>query len=822
MDHNEYEIKKLREEISQLNKSLEWYKETYQNRSLAGVIKTKLQTEENKRYFRFLPSIIGGLKLKLSSINKSSKNTPLAQQTFCAIVNYNCNENAKKLSSTFSKYFATQVLDSGSTTKEKSFVNLANIYYSGLYNHAYTYAVSKGYKYLLFICSDVIVDPEEAEKMYQNLSRINLEEIGVYSPSSSGRSHYQCKKMNDSGLRVVDFVEGFLFFASMKMLSSFGTIDTSQNLYGWGIDVAKGFYSKKAGLLSVIDDGVTIHHPDETGYSSEKAEKQMMNWFASLPMGDELISFHENRVKLIRSGLQDSLKISIIIPCYNQSQYLKQTLYSIFCQTYSNYEILIINDGSTDSTDLMSTSLEKQFNQIKYIKQKNQGLGATRNTGLNHATGKLIQFLDADDYLSDNKFSAAIQTILKHEDTDIVYSAYLCFEDGNATKTWTYSRVELSGDPLLDLISHWEKELSIPVHCFLFKKELIGETRFDISLPNHEDWEFHLAIASKKPQYRFNSKETAYYRIKQVAMSQDQKKMKDGKNRCIANAISSGKIEDKYLLPLYKRLDYKIAVGIITCAKNKEKISGIKRTWAQDLRRFEIPYFFVIGNPALSDSRLEGDTLYVPCADDYESLPKKVFYLYKYIFGNTAFDYVFKLDDDCFLNVGNIYSTYFWNFDYFGRTVADEEGHLDRSWHYGKCTTPELNNTLYAREYIGPWCGGGFGYFLSRTALEKINAMSEFIKTDLYEDKAIGDALRKQQILPQENSRYRTLDIKKFDINHNNQDSFNDLIFHIDADLFKYEIIMELQREFHFLEIQKKRNELVRKMEKKHDSIVLE
>jgi len=62
MDHNEYEIKKLREEISQLNKSLEWYKETYQNRSLAGVIKTKLQTEENKRYFRFLPSIIGVLK----------------------------------------------------------------------------------------------------------------------------------------------------------------------------------------------------------------------------------------------------------------------------------------------------------------------------------------------------------------------------------------------------------------------------------------------------------------------------------------------------------------------------------------------------------------------------------------------------------------------------------------------------------------------------------------------------------------------------------------------------------------------------------------
>jgi glycosyltransferase involved in cell wall biosynthesis len=809
MDNIGHEIKKLKEEISKLNKSIEWYKQTYQDRSLAGIIKTRLLTEENKSFLRYIPSLIGGIRLRLKRVFHPPKNTSLARETFCAIVNYNCNENARKLSETFSPYFTTSVLDSGSAVKDKSFINLPNIYYSGLYNHAYKYALSKGYKYLLFICSDVLVEPLEAEKMFENLSRINLEEVGVYSPSSTGRSHYQCKKANEEGLRIVDFVEGFFFFANIKMLAQFGAIDTRLNLYGWGIDVAKGFYSKKMGLLNLLDDGVTIHHPEETGYSSDKAEKQMMEWFRNLPQGDELIRFHENRVKVIRSGRHENLKISIIIPCYNQAQYLRDTVYSIFTQTYSDYEIIIINDGSSDKTDEIAVGLQKQFNQVKYIKQENQGLGATRNTGLDSATGELIQFLDADDHLSANKFNQAIQTYISNDDVNIVYSAYLCFEDGNPTKTWTYSRVELTADPLLDLITQWEKELSIPVHCMMFKKEIIGNTRFDISLPNHEDWEFHLTIASKRPHYAFNPQETAYYRIKQIAMSQDKEKMKDGKNRCIANIISSNKISSNYLLPLYQRFDYKIALGIITCKKNIHKINGIQKTWGQDLHTFNIPYFFIIGNPDLKECKLEGDTLYVPCPDDYENLPQKVFYFYQYIVEKTNFEYIYKIDDDCYLNVENLYSTYFWNFDYFGKIVATEESHLNRTWHFGKCTTQKLNKEIYSRPYLGPWCGGGFGYFLSRKALEKLMTMSDFIKTDLYEDKAVGDALRKLEILPQENSRYKTIDIQRFDIDHNNKEAFHNLIYHIGSDIFSYEIIMELRHEFQFLQIQKKRNEIL-------------
>jgi hypothetical protein len=363
----------------------------------------------------------------------------------------------------------------------------------------------------------------------------------------------------------------------------------------------------------------------------------------------------------------------------------------------------------------------------------------------------------------------------------------------------------LKGVPVYDLITQWEKELSIPVHCFLLKKKIIEDTRFDISLPNHEDWEFHIRIASKFPKYMYISEATAHYRIKKVAMSQDKELMKDGKNRCIANVIASQKIHQEHIPALYERLDYKIAVGIISCEKNVEKINAIRNTWARDLEKYQIPYYIVIGNPSISTCKLEGDILYVPCSDNYESLPKKVFYLYKYILDNTPYDYVYKIDDDCFLNIENLYSTYFWKYNYFGRIVATEPTDLNRTWHFGKCSDHKLNDVPYERDYIGSWCGGGFGYFLSRNALACISHMEDFVKTDLYEDKAIGDALRTNNILPEENLRYRTLDINQFKIKHHDKAEFEELIYYIDHDVFKYETIMELQKGFQFHAIYNKK-----------------
>src|SRR4030042_5732999 len=100
--------------------------------------------------------------------------------------------------------------------------------------------------------------------------------------------------------------------------------------------------------------------------------------------------------------------VSIIIPCFNQAQYLNEALDSIMNQTYSNWECIIVNDGSQDNTDELAKNWNKRDERFRYIKKENGGPSAARNTGLKIAKGEYIQFLDADDILECNKIEHQI------------------------------------------------------------------------------------------------------------------------------------------------------------------------------------------------------------------------------------------------------------------------------------------------------------------------------------------------------------------------------------------------------------------------------
>jgi Glycosyl transferase family 2 len=88
--------------------------------------------------------------------------------------------------------------------------------------------------------------------------------------------------------------------------------------------------------------------------------------------------------------------VSVIIPAYNTAKYIGDTLESVFGQTYKDFEVIVVNDGSPD-TDALETVLEKYFDRIVYLKQENRGLGAARNLGLRAARGEYVALLDSDD-----------------------------------------------------------------------------------------------------------------------------------------------------------------------------------------------------------------------------------------------------------------------------------------------------------------------------------------------------------------------------------------------------------------------------------------
>jgi len=88
--------------------------------------------------------------------------------------------------------------------------------------------------------------------------------------------------------------------------------------------------------------------------------------------------------------------VSIIIPAYNVAPYIGETLDSVFAQTFADYEVIVINDGSPDTEDL-ERALARFIDRINYLKQENRGASVARNTGLHAARGQFIAFLDADD-----------------------------------------------------------------------------------------------------------------------------------------------------------------------------------------------------------------------------------------------------------------------------------------------------------------------------------------------------------------------------------------------------------------------------------------
>lgn len=223
-------------------------------------------------------------------------------------------------------------------------------------------------------------------------------------------------------------------------------------------------------------------------------------------------------------------KISIIIPCYNQAQFLPETLQSVLDQTYTNWECIIVNDGSPDHTEEVALEWCEKDQRFIYLKKENGGLSSARNAGLEIAKGDYIQFLDSDDLLNEFKFEYQLNCF--SDEIDAVISDYFPFDQ--ATKSFNRSRyvTPFANEEhfMNNLIYHWETGFSIPCHCVLFKKELLEKNaiKFNEDLPNHEDWCFWIEFFYFSRKIHNLKIALVSYRIHNESMCADDEKMKQG------------------------------------------------------------------------------------------------------------------------------------------------------------------------------------------------------------------------------------------------------------------------------------------------------
>ena len=110
------------------------------------------------------------------------------------------------------------------------------------------------------------------------------------------------------------------------------------------------------------------------------------------------------------------MKISIIIPVYNAERFLKRCVDSVLMQTYKDFELILVDDGSKDGSGAMCDNIAAQDNRVHVVHQKNEGAGAARNAGLTIAKGEYIVFVDSDDMIRQGYFEA-----LSKHDEDIVF-----------------------------------------------------------------------------------------------------------------------------------------------------------------------------------------------------------------------------------------------------------------------------------------------------------------------------------------------------------------------------------------------------------------
>jgi glycosyltransferase involved in cell wall biosynthesis len=118
--------------------------------------------------------------------------------------------------------------------------------------------------------------------------------------------------------------------------------------------------------------------------------------------------------------------VSVVVPSYNRASLIGETLDSVLAQTHPNLEIIVVDDGSTDDTE---AAVAPYRSRITYIKQKNQGLAAARNTGLQHSTGEYVAWLDSDDLWNPDKVALQVAVLQSRADIALVASDFSAFDD---------------------------------------------------------------------------------------------------------------------------------------------------------------------------------------------------------------------------------------------------------------------------------------------------------------------------------------------------------------------------------------------------------
>lgn len=203
-------------------------------------------------------------------------------------------------------------------------------------------------------------------------------------------------------------------------------------------------------------------------------------------------------------------EVSVVITCYNYGQYVAGCLESVFAQTYTDYEIILVDDGSTDNSEEQIKPF-LQNSRLKYIRQKNSGQAKAKNRGIQESRGKFIAFLDADDKWDATKLSKQIPLFLD-EHVGVVFSRALYIDENDQLLDFILTEKYLQ--PKIGRVTHnLYMNNFVPFSSSVVRKKCFAEFGgFDEMLPMGIDWDLWLRL-STGCSYAYVNEPLLFYRV---------------------------------------------------------------------------------------------------------------------------------------------------------------------------------------------------------------------------------------------------------------------------------------------------------------------
>ena len=234
------------------------------------------------------------------------------------------------------------------------------------------------------------------------------------------------------------------------------------------------------------------------------------------------------------------LKVSVLIPLYNSENNIVETIQSVLNQTYTNIEVIVVNDGSTDESLNRISLIEDD--RLIVVDQENKGASAARNTAFDHSTGELIQYLDADDLLEEHKIEKQIELFLEANDSACLISGvWGRFFDAISNVKWEHQEIDEDYDqPYKWLLDSWQGKGMAQPGIWLTPRSVIEKAgKWNESISLNDDGEFFCRVLLQSSKIIFCPEAKVYYR--------------SGDVNSLSNVISDRSLQSQFLsLKCYK------------------------------------------------------------------------------------------------------------------------------------------------------------------------------------------------------------------------------------------------------------------------------